>query len=78
LLLAMKYSTGTAIRLMTSDASSPAMGQQRPIVIQTMVPSIDGRNPFASEIEEYIARLRELKNAGTQISLVSAQSKPAP
>jgi hypothetical protein len=74
----MKYSTGTAIRLMTSDASSPAMGQQRPIVIQTMVPSIDGRNPFASEIEEYIARLRELKNAGTQISLVSAQSKPAP
>ena len=55
-----------------------SLGQQRPIVIQTMVPSIDGRNPFVPIIEEYIARLRELENAGTQISLVQIYSANRP
>ena len=52
-------------------------GQQCPIVIQTMVPSIDGRNPFVEEIDAYIARLRDL-NAGTQISLVQIYSANRP
>jgi wyosine [tRNA(Phe)-imidazoG37] synthetase (radical SAM superfamily) len=38
------------------------LGQQRPIVIQTMVPALHHLNPFVAEIEEYAARLRELKS----------------
>jgi wyosine [tRNA(Phe)-imidazoG37] synthetase (radical SAM superfamily) len=49
-------------------------GRLRPIIIQTMVPSIDGRNPFENELAEYIARLRELKARGAQISLVQIYS----
>jgi wyosine [tRNA(Phe)-imidazoG37] synthetase (radical SAM superfamily) len=54
------------------------LGRQRPIVIQTMVPSVHGANPFVTEIEEYTARLRELKHAGAQISLVQIYSANRP
>jgi wyosine [tRNA(Phe)-imidazoG37] synthetase (radical SAM superfamily) len=54
------------------------LGQTRPVVIQTMVPSIDGRNPFERELGQYIARLRELKAAGTRISLVQIYSATRP
>jgi len=54
------------------------LGQRRAIVIQTMVPSVHGANPFAAEIEAYAARLRELKAAGAQISLVQIYSANRP
>jgi len=54
------------------------LGRQRPVIIQTMVPAIDGENPFRSELAEYAARLRELKDAGTQISLVQIYSANRP
>jgi wyosine [tRNA(Phe)-imidazoG37] synthetase (radical SAM superfamily) len=54
------------------------LGQRRPIVIQTMVPEVHRQNPFSTEIGEYVARLRELKNAGTQISLVQIYSANRP
>src|SRR5688572_27751510 len=53
-------------------------GRLRPIIIQTMVPSISGRNPFENELAEYIARLRELKALGAQISLVQIYSATRP
>jgi len=53
-------------------------GRLRPIIIQTMVPSINGRNPFENELAEYIARLRELKARGAQISLVQIYSATRP
>jgi wyosine [tRNA(Phe)-imidazoG37] synthetase (radical SAM superfamily) len=52
------------------------LGRRRPVVIQTMVPALDGENPF--EIGEYIARLRELKEAGADISLVQIYSANRP
>jgi wyosine [tRNA(Phe)-imidazoG37] synthetase (radical SAM superfamily) len=57
-----------------------SLAQQRPVVIQTMVPAIDGRNPFEGELHEYIARLNELKAAGGQIALVQiySASRPGP
>jgi wyosine [tRNA(Phe)-imidazoG37] synthetase (radical SAM superfamily) len=55
-----------------------ALGRTRPIVIQTMVPSINGENPFCAELGEYIARLRELKAEGVQISLVQIYSATRP
>ena len=54
------------------------LAQQRPLVIQTMVPAIDGRNPFEGELSEYIARLNELKAAGAQIALVQIYSATRP
>jgi len=53
-------------------------GRLRPIIIQTMVPSINGRNPFENELVDYIARLRELKARGAQISLVQIYSATRP
>ena len=43
-----------------------------------MVPAINGRNPFENELAEYIARLRELKAQGAQISLVQIYSATRP
>jgi hypothetical protein len=54
------------------------LGRQRPIIIQTMAPSINGRNPFEHELTDYIARLRELKARGAQISLVQIYSATRP
>jgi wyosine [tRNA(Phe)-imidazoG37] synthetase (radical SAM superfamily) len=54
------------------------LGRERPVVIQTMVPEINGENPFRSQITEYAARLRELKEAGAQISLVQIYSANRP
>lgn len=68
----------TAIPLSKILGNLRSLGQKRPIVIQTMVPSIHGKNPFVFEIEEYAARLRELKNAGAQISLVQIYSANRP
>jgi wyosine [tRNA(Phe)-imidazoG37] synthetase (radical SAM superfamily) len=54
------------------------LGRLRPVIIQTMVPAINGENPFPSQITEYTARLCELKEAGAQISLVQIYSANRP
>ena len=54
------------------------LARRRPVVIQTMVPAIDGRNPFDGELSEFIARLNELKSAGAQIALVQIYSATRP
>jgi len=50
------------------------MGQQRPIVIQSLFPAIDGKGPTPQEIDAYVQRLQSLKDAGAQISLVQVYS----
>ncbi len=50
------------------------VARRRPVVIQTLFPSVCGEAPPASEIEAYVQRLRELKGAGAQISLVQIYS----
>lgn len=54
------------------------LGRRRPVIIQTMVPAINGENPFRSEVTEYAARLCELKEAGAQIALVQIYSANRP
>jgi wyosine [tRNA(Phe)-imidazoG37] synthetase (radical SAM superfamily) len=56
------------------------LGRQRPIVIQSLFPSINGHEPSVQEIEEYAGRLKELKAGGAQISMVQIYSanRPAP
>jgi len=56
------------------------VGRQRPIVIQSLFPSINGQEPPLDEIIEYARRVQELKEQGAQISLVQiySASRPAP
>ncbi|MEY4388015.1 MAG: hypothetical protein RLY20_3298 [Verrucomicrobiota bacterium] len=54
------------------------IAKQRPVVVQSLFPAINGAEPLAEEIEEYAMRLRELKQAGAQISLVQIYSATRP
>ena len=54
------------------------LGRQRPVVVQSLFPSIDGEEPPLEEIEQYAHRLLELKNAGANISLVQVYSATRP
>jgi len=51
-----------------------ALARRRPVIIQSLFPSINGEGPPASEIEAYVQRLRDLKEAGAQIPLVQIYS----
>ena len=54
------------------------LARRRPVVIQSLFPSLNGREPAAAEIEQYAQRLKELKEAGAQISLVQIYSATRP
>lgn len=55
-----------------------SIGRQRPVIIQSLFPLIAGQEPPPTEIDEYIRRLKELKNDGAQISLVQVYSATRP
>ena len=55
-----------------------AVARQRPVVIQSLFPSLDGAGPPASEIEAFAQRLRDLREAGAQIPLVQIYSATRP
>jgi wyosine [tRNA(Phe)-imidazoG37] synthetase (radical SAM superfamily) len=54
------------------------VGRMRPVVIQSLFPSIHGEEPPFEEIQEYAMRLKELKAGGAQISLVQIYSAARP
>ena len=54
------------------------VGRQRPVVIQSLFPAIHGEEPPFEEIQEFALRLKELKTAGAQISLVQIYSAARP
>ena len=56
------------------------IARQRPVVIQSMFPAINGEEPPPSEIDEYACRLNELRNAGAQIQLaqICSATRPSP
>lgn len=54
------------------------IARERPVVIQSLFPLVDGTEPTAEEIEEYVQRLSGLKAAGAQISLVQVYSAHRP
>ncbi len=55
-----------------------AVGRQRPIVIQSLFPRFAGQEPDEAEIAAYVQRLRELRDAGAQITLVQVHSAMRP
>lgn len=54
------------------------VGRTRPVVIQSLFPSISDEEPPLEEIEQYALRLSELKRAGAQISSVQVYSATRP
>ena len=54
------------------------VGRQRPVVIQSLFPSLNGEEPPVEEIEQYAQRLLEVKNGGANISLVQIYSAARP
>jgi wyosine [tRNA(Phe)-imidazoG37] synthetase (radical SAM superfamily) len=54
------------------------LGRQRPIVVQSLFPAINGEEPPLEEIDQYSKRLLELKKAGADISLVQIYSATRP
>jgi wyosine [tRNA(Phe)-imidazoG37] synthetase (radical SAM superfamily) len=54
------------------------LGRQRPIVIQSLFGLINGEEPPVDEIEQYVQRLKELKQGGANISLVQVYSAHRP
>lgn len=54
------------------------LARERPVIIQSLFPLIDGAEPSDSEAEHYVQRLRELKEAGAQIALVQVYSAHRP
>ena len=54
------------------------VGRQRPVVIQSLFPSIHGEEPPFEEICEFAQRLKELKAGGAQIPLVQIYSAARP
>lgn len=54
------------------------LARRRPVVIQTMFVELDGSPPPLAEIREYTNRLRELQEAGAQISQVQIYSASRP
>jgi wyosine [tRNA(Phe)-imidazoG37] synthetase (radical SAM superfamily) len=54
------------------------LARRRPVIIQSLFPSIGGEAPPSSEIDAYVQRLRELKESGAQIPLVQIYSATRP
>jgi len=54
------------------------VGRHRPVIIQSLFPLLKGEEPPVEEIEQYVERLRELKQAGAQIPLVQIYSATRP
>lgn len=54
------------------------LARQRPVVIQSIFPAINGAEPPLGEIKEYGRRLNELKADGAEISMVQIYSAARP
>jgi wyosine [tRNA(Phe)-imidazoG37] synthetase (radical SAM superfamily) len=54
------------------------VARQRPVIIQSLFPAINGEEPPLEEIEQYAQRLLELKVRGAQIPLVQIYSATRP
>lgn len=54
------------------------IGRERPIIIQSLFPLLNGQEPPPAEIERYVERLQHLKQNGARISLVQVYSAHRP
>jgi len=69
---------GAAIPLEKILGNILSVARQRPVVIQSLFPAVNGAPPPAREITQYARRLKELKQAGAEIPLVQIYSATRP
>ncbi|PWU12988.1 MAG: radical SAM protein [Verrucomicrobia bacterium] len=69
---------GAGMSLDKMMANILLVSKQRPIVIQSLFPLLNGQEPPVEEIERYVDRLKDLKKCGAQISLVQVYSAHRP
>ncbi len=55
-----------------------ALARRRPVIVQSLFPSVRGMGPSEAEVEEYATRLKELKEAHADIPLVQICSATRP
>ncbi|MBI5799278.1 MAG: radical SAM protein [Verrucomicrobia bacterium] len=65
-------------RLERIQTNITSLARARPVVIQSLFPSINGEGPSEFEIEAYVQRLRRMREAGAQIPLVQIYSATRP
>jgi wyosine [tRNA(Phe)-imidazoG37] synthetase (radical SAM superfamily) len=75
---AMRRINGPQASLETTLKNILIIAQRRPVVIQSLFCIYEEQAPSEEEIDAYIARLKELKAAGAQISLVQVYSACRP
>src|SRR5205823_3480623 len=68
----------TSMRLEKMLANILLIWRERPIIIQSLFPLLDGQEPPPEEIEFYVGHLQQLKNDGARISLVQVYSAHRP
>lgn len=74
----LKIVNSPEIPLETILSNILSVAQLRPVVIQSLFPLLDGREPHADEIKAYIAALKNLQQRGAKISLVQIYSANRP
>lgn len=67
-----------SVLLDTVLANILTLARQRPVVIQSLFPLVNGQEPPDPEVREYAQRLKELKDAGANIPLVQIYSATRP
>ena len=55
-----------------------ALAKRRPVTIQSLFPLVNGEEPPVAEIDQYVRRLKDLKDAGAKISMVQVYSAHRP
>src|SRR5438270_4699356 len=74
----LNHVNGAQVPLEKILANILALGRRRPLVIQSLFPAINDQEPSLAEIAQYVKRLKQLKQAGAQISLVQIYSATRP
>jgi wyosine [tRNA(Phe)-imidazoG37] synthetase (radical SAM superfamily) len=66
------------LKLEVVMANILSVARERPVVVQSLFPMVQGKEPSEQEVEQYVNRLQELKAAGAQIDLVQIYSAHRP
>ncbi|MBA4146942.1 MAG: radical SAM protein [Verrucomicrobia bacterium] len=74
----MNRISGSTVSLEKVLTNILLVSKERPVIIQSLFPSINGKEPTYMEIDQYVWRLKELKEAGAQIPLVQIYSATRP
>jgi wyosine [tRNA(Phe)-imidazoG37] synthetase (radical SAM superfamily) len=69
---------GPTISIETCTRNILALARNRPVVIQSLFPSINGQEPTGFEIQQYALRLKQLREDGAEIPLVQIYSANRP